>query len=118
MIQIATALDMSDTALSYFMKEHEIVVSLNLKKNLPTFILILNKDPNFEKGSSIILRILASWGRVSTLVSLLENFTHLWTADNIRDLVRILIVREDWETLDRVVETSAIWEVMANVTFE
>jgi hypothetical protein len=82
-LQIASALDMSDSVLGYFLKDHQLFNQLNQKKNLPPIALLYNDYGNFIQNSSLFLRILISWGRITTLNSIMEGTKNIWTLHNI-----------------------------------
>jgi hypothetical protein len=74
-------MDASDTAIGYFLKHHQILHHGHHKKHLPGAILILNNNSSkFEENASLILRIMSSWGRISTLCSILEGYPSIWTS--------------------------------------
>lgn len=65
---------MSDTTLRYFLKDHLVLLNNFTKKNLPAFILILNKDKNFEQGVTLMLKLALENGRTSNFINFFEGF--------------------------------------------
>lgn len=111
-MQLLIALDMSDTALGYLLKEHQIRSHLNLNKNLPGSILILNNNDKFEEGTSLILRILISWGRISALISILESYPSIWTSYNLIIATQVLLAREEFDFLERILDMSLSIDIL------
>lgn len=92
-VQIAAACDMSDTAIGFFLKEYETLLNVNSKKQLPAHALLYNSYSNFLEGSSLFLRLLVSWDRITTLYSILEGCKHNWVAHNIITVIQVFIGR-------------------------
>ena len=84
-------MDVSDTVLGYFLRSHDIITQYLNKKNLPSSVVILNRESNFEQAATISLRLALYQGRVSTFTSIFEGFPHLWTFQNLYDIIVLLI---------------------------
>jgi len=87
------AIDASDTAIGYFLKNHTVVTTGLTRKNLPGSILLLNRSGKYEESASIILRLLISWGRISTLNSILEGYPSIWTSANLLTALKVMLAR-------------------------
>lgn len=81
MLQIAASLDLSDTVLGYFLNSHHVrsYNNRNIYKNLPQSIALFNN----HSTDSLFLRILVSWGRITTFVSILEGCRGNWTVQTL-----------------------------------
>ena len=65
-------------------------------------------------NSSLFLRILISWGRITTFIALLEGCRHNWTAANIIECAQVMIAREDWDFLERLLDMSTTIDILKN----
>lgn len=61
--------------------------------------------------------MLFSWGRMTTFVSILEGCRHNWTAANIIEISKIMIAREDWDFLERLLDMSTVVHIFHNASF-
>ena len=62
------------------------------------------------------MKILFSWGRITTFVSLLEGCRHNWTAANLIDVAKVMIAREDWDFLERLLDMSTVVHIFQNAS--
>ena len=106
---------MSDTVIGYFLKNHKVASFGKLRKwkTLTPYVVLFNslylEDSHQGKDtSSLFLQLLFSWGRMTTFVSLLEGCRYNWTAANITDIAKIMIVKEDWDFLERLMDMSTV----------
>ena len=53
---------------------------------------------------------------MTTFVSLLEGCRHNWTAVNIIEISRIMIAREDWDFLERLLDMSTVVYIFQNAS--
>ena len=80
---------------------------------MPPSVLLYNNVQGFEDydPSSLFLRLLFSWGRITTFGSLLEGCRNNWTAQNIIELAKTMIIREDWDFLERMLDMSTVIQI-------
>ena len=55
-----------------------------------------------------------SWGRITTFIALLEGCRHNWTAANINECAQVMIAREDWDFLERLLDMSTTIDILKN----
>jgi hypothetical protein len=113
---VAAALDMSDTVLGFFLKSYTFCSynNRNIKKSLPASVLLYNNHDN--QSESLFLRILVSWGRITTFVSLIEGCRGNWSMRNILDAAEVMIAREDWDFLERLLDLSTTLDLLKNAS--
>jgi hypothetical protein len=71
-------------------------------------------SPVPRDSSALFLRLLVSWGRITTFIALLEGCRNNWTADNILEAAQVMIAREDWDFLERLLDMSVTIDIMQN----
>jgi hypothetical protein len=54
---------------------------------------------------------------MTTFVSILEGCRHNWTAANIIEISKIMIAREDWDFLERLLDMSTVVHIFQNASF-
>ena len=54
---------------------------------------------------------------MTTFVSILEGCRHNWTAANIIEISKIMIAREDWDFLERLLDMSTVVHIFHNASF-
>ena len=54
---------------------------------------------------------------MTTFVSILEGCRHNWTAANIIEISKIMIAREDWDFLERLLDMSTVVHIFNNASF-
>ena len=120
MLQVAAALDMSDTVLGYFLRHHTVnSYGKHAKlKTLPAAVVLYNHHTTEEGKSNqgLFLRLLISWGRITTFIALLEGCRDNWTVDNILEAAQVMIAREDWDFLERLLDMSTTIELVTNAS--
>lgn len=77
-------------------------------------MLLLNRWGKFEEGASLILRILISWGRISTLASILEGYPSIWTSSNLLTAMKVMIAREEYDFVEQVLDLSITTDLLQN----
>ncbi|CDW71317.1 UNKNOWN [Stylonychia lemnae] len=113
-VQLTVAMDLSDTTLGYFLKDHKVLNYLNQLKGVPGSILILNNNERFEDGASLILRMLISWARISPLNSILEGYPSIWTSHNLLTALQVMIVRQESDFIERLLDMSITHDLLQN----
>jgi hypothetical protein len=53
---------------------------------------------------------------MTTFVSLLEGCRHNWNAANIIEISKIMIAREDWDFLERLLDISTVVQILQNAS--
>ncbi len=106
---------MSDTVLGYFLRSHQIrsFNNHNISKSLPQSILLFNTH-DCDEPSSLFLTLLVSWGRITTFISIFEGCRANWTVQNVIDAAAVMIAREDWDFLERMLDLSTTIDLISN----
>lgn len=84
-LQVVAALDMSDTAIGYFLSQHQYTSHSGRTESLPPSVLLYNNHKSEYSCSSdgLFLRLLISWERETTFMTLLEGCKHIWSGENL-----------------------------------
>ncbi len=69
---------------------------------------------NNHGSDSLFLRILVSWGRITTFVSIFEGCRGNWTVQTLIDTAQVMIAREDWDFLERLLDLSTTMDLIGN----
>lgn len=62
----------------------------------------------------MILRLLVSWGRISTFNSVLEGYPSIWTSANLLILLKDLLVKKENEFTEKLMESPMINNMLLN----
>jgi hypothetical protein len=69
---------------------------------------------NNHGTDSLFLRILVSWGRITTFVSILEGCRGNWTVQTLIEAGQVMIASEDWDFVERLLDLSTTMDLVSN----
>jgi len=69
---------------------------------------------NNHDTDSLFLRILVSWGRITSFVSILEGCRGNWNVQTVIEAAQVMIAREDWDFMERLLDLSTTIDLIGN----